>query len=169
MTASIRPWRPEDASALARALNNKKILDNPRDGIPFPYTVPDAESFIRSRLDADPDACFAFAVTVDDAAVGSIGAFRQGNIHRRTAELGYYLAESYWGQGIGTSAVKQICCHVFDTTDIVRIFAEPFADNGASCRVLEKAGFILEGVLRKNAEKNGQMKDMKLYALIKEG
>ena len=109
----------------------------------------------------------AFAVTVDNKAIGSITVFRQENIHKLTAELGYYIAEEYWGKGIMTEAVKQICEYVFNNSDIIRIFAEPFADNTASCRVLEKAGFQLEGVLKSNALKNGKIIDMKMYALIK--
>jgi RimJ/RimL family protein N-acetyltransferase len=84
---------------------------------------------------------FAFAVTADNKVIGSIGVFRQENIHKRTAELGYYIAQEYWGKGIMTEAVKQICEYVFGSSDIIRIYAEPFAHNSASCRVLEKAGF----------------------------
>jgi len=86
----------------------------------------------------------------------------------RTAEVGYYIAEPYWGQGIGTSAVKQLCEYVFQNTDIIRLFAEPFAHNAASCRILEKCGFELEGTLRKNAVKNGVVVDMKMYSILKE-
>lgn len=118
-------------------------------------------------LSADPNDTFAFAVTVDDKAIGSIGVFRQGNIHRLTAELGYYVAEEYWGNGIMTEAVRQICEYVFKNSDIIRIYAEPFAYNEASCRVLEKAGFQFEGVLRSNAIKNNKVLDMKMYSLIK--
>lgn len=81
--------------------------------------------------------------------------------------MGYYIGEPYWGQGFGTSAVKQVCNYIFANTDIIRIFAEPFAYNTTSCRVLEKAGFQLEGILQKNAVKNGQILDMKMYAKIK--
>ena len=167
MNCVIRKWRLEDKAALSRNLNNINILDNLRDGLPFPYTEQDAEDYIRAMLSADPDKCFAFAVTLDDEAIGSIGVFRGENIHSRTAELGYYLGEPYWGHGYATSAVKQACEYVFDHSDIMRIYAEPFARNVASCRVLEKAGFRLEGVLRRNAVKNGKTEDMKMYALLK--
>ncbi len=100
--------------------------------------------------------------------IGSIGIFRQGNIHRQTAELGYYIAEEYWGKGIMTEAVKQICEDVFANSDIIRIYAEPFAYNVASCRVLEKVGFQYEGTLRSNAVKNSKVIDMKMYSLLKE-
>ena len=95
------------------------------------------------------------------------GVFRQENIHRQTAELGYYVAEEYWGRGIMTEAVKQICVYVFCKSNILRIYAEPFAYNAASCRVLEKAGFQYEGTLRNNAVKNGKVIDMKMYSLLK--
>ncbi len=168
MECKIREWQIEDAENLASVINNKKIQDNLRDGIPYPYTVENAKEYITSMLSADKDETYAFAITVDDKAIGSIGVFRCNNIHFRSAEMGYYIAESYWGKGIGTSAVKQTCKYIFDHTNIIRIFAEPFAYNTASCHILEKAGFQCEGILRKNAIKNGVILDMKMYALIKE-
>ena len=167
MEIQIRKWVLTDAKDLAAALSNKKILNNLRDGLPYPYTEKDGRDFISAMLAADEDETFAFAVTVDSKVIGSIGAFRQGNIHRQTAELGYYIAEEYWGKGIMTEAVKQLCDYVFSHTDIIRIFAEPFALNSASCRVLEKAGFQYEGTLRSNAVKNGKVLDMKMYARVK--
>lgn len=167
MLCEIRKWRLSDAKDLALALSNKIVQDNLRDGLPYPYTEEDGKEFIQSMLSADETETFSFAITVRDKAIGSIGVFRQSNIHRRTAELGYYIAEEYWGQGIMTEAVKQVCAYVFENSDILRIFAEPFAHNTASCRVLEKAGFRLEGVLRSNAVKNGKIVDMKLYALVR--
>ena len=168
MEISIRRWRMSDAAALASALNNENVQKNLRDGLPFPYTVKDGEEYINAMLCSDENETFAFAVTDGDRAIGSIGVFRCGNIHRRTAELGYYVAEEYWGRGVMTAAVKLACRHVFENSDIIRIFAEPFAYNAASCRVLEKCGFQLEGVLRSNAVKCGKIIDMKMYSLIKE-
>ena len=168
MICKLRSWHMKDAPALASLLSNPNILRNLRDGIPFPYTQADAADYISSVLSADSHKNFSFAITVDDELVGSIGAFRQENIHYRTAELGYYIAEPHWGEGIGTAAVTQLCDTLFSNTDILRIFAEPFAHNAASCRVLEKAGFSFEGTLRKNAVKNNTVIDMKMYARIKE-
>ncbi len=167
MDCKIRPWTIEDANNLAEALNNKKIQDNLRDGIPYPYRVEDAKDFITAMLNADKDTTYAFAITVDNKAVGSIGVFRKDNIHSKTAELGYYIAEPYWGRGIGTHAVQQVCKYIFENTDIIRIFAEPFAYNLGSCRILEKSGFVCEGTLRSNAVKNGTVIDMKMYSIIK--
>lgn len=168
MNYAIRKWKESDAPSLAKALNNKKILDNLRDGLPFPYTETDALDYIRAMLSADPNDSFAFAVTADDVAIGSIGVFRRDNIHRQTAEIGYYLAEPWWGKGCMTQMVGKACSYVFENSDIIRIFAEPFAYNLPSCRVLEKNGFCFEGILRKNAVKNGQILDMKMYALVRE-
>lgn len=157
-----------DASALAALLNNPHILDNLREGPPYPYTEQDARAYITAMLQADQEQVYAFAITVDGQVVGSIGAFRQENIHCHSAEMGYYLAEPYWRQGLGSSAVAQMCRYLFQQTDIIRIFAEPFADNAASCRILEKNGFVFEGVLRSHAVKNGRVIDMKLYSLLKD-
>ena len=167
MVCNIRKWKLSDAADLATAISNKKIQDNLRDGLPYPYTVQDGVDFISDMLSADENETFAFAITVDNKVVGSIGVFRQGNIHRLTAELGYYIAEEYWGRGIMTEAVRHTCEYVFDKSDIIRIYAEPFAYNIASCRVLEKAGFQYEGTLRNNAVKNGEIIDMKMYSLLK--
>ena len=168
MDINIRTWKMEDAQSLAKALNNKKIHDNLRDGLPFPYTVSDAKDFISAMLEADDNNTFAWAITVDNTAIGSIGVFRKENVHRLTAEMGYYISEEYWGKGIMTEAVKQACNYIFENTDIIRIFADPYASNTGSCRVLEKAGFVYEGTLKKNAVKNGQIADMKMYAIIRD-
>ena len=157
MNCEIRTWRTTDAADLAKSLNNKKIHNNLRDGLPLPYTESDALEYINAMLAAKNGDTFAFAITVDDKAVGSIGVFRQSNIHNRTAEMGYYVAEPFWGKGIATTAVELVC----------RIFAEPFAFNSASCRILEKNGFVFEGVLRQNAVKNGVVVDMNMYSILK--
>lgn len=165
MNFKLRKWRLSDAKDLAAALSNKNILNNLRDGLPYPYTERDAADFIAAMLSADENDTFAYAITTGDQAVGSISAFRQSNIHSRTAELGYYLAEDHWGQGIMTDAIRQFCAVIFETTDILRIYAEPFAYNIGSCRALEKAGFSYEGTMKCNAVKNGKVLDMRLYAL----
>lgn len=167
MNCRIRKWELADAKDLAAALSNTKIQDNLRDGLPYPYTEQDGIDYISAMLSADENDTFAFAITVEEKVIGSIGVFRQDNIHRQTAEVGYYIAEEYWGKGIMTDAIKQICKYVFEKSDIIRIYAEPFAYNMASCRALEKAGFQYEGTLRKNAVKNGKVIDMKMYSLLR--
>ena len=149
-------------------MNNKKIHDNLRADLPLPYTEEDARSYIQFVLNAPKDSAYYWSIVCDGKVIGSIGLLRKENIHRLTAELGYYIAEPYWGKGIMTGAVKEACAWVFANTDIMRIFAEPFAHNAASCRVLEKAGFSLEGIMRSNAIKDGEVIDMKLYALLRD-
>lgn len=123
MSYKIKKWEMSDAKDLAIALSNKKIQDNLRDGLPYPYTEQDGVDYISAILSADENETFAFAITVDSKVVGSISVFCQRNIHRHTAELGYYIAEEYWGRGIMTDAVKQICEYVFSKSDIIRIYA----------------------------------------------
>ena len=113
----------EDAAELAATLNNKNIQDNLRDGLPYPYTEDDAKFYINEMLKADKNSVFAFAITADHKVVGSIGVFRKDNIHSRTAEMGYYIAESFWGKGLGTCAIKQTCS-MFLVTLISSVFLQ---------------------------------------------
>ena len=157
----------EDASILANMLNNKNVLDNLNDGIPFPYTLSDAKDFIASLNDLDSNKVFIWAITANGVVVGGISIFRRENVRRLTAELGYYLAEEHWGKGIMVQAIHQACQYVFQNTDIVRIFAEPFCTNHASHRVLEKSGFTCESILKMGAIKNNCVLDTKCYVLLK--
>lgn len=97
MIVKIRKWELSDAKDLALALSNKKIQDNLRDGVPYPYTEQDGKDYISTMLSANENKTFAFAITVDNKVIGNIGTFRQENVHKLTAELGYYIAEKYWG------------------------------------------------------------------------
>lgn len=162
----IRTWHESDAGALMLALNDARVLDDLRDGLPSPYTASDAREFISAML-TNGELAYSFAIADGDKCAGAITVTRGVNIHRFTGELGYYVLPEYWGRGLATNAVREICDHVFAHTDIIRIYAEPFADNAASCRVLEKAGFTFEGTLRANAVKNGKVRDMRMYALIR--
>lgn len=169
MGVKLRKWQLSDAKSLSELLNNRKIFDNLRDGLPFPYTEDDARFYINEMLNSDTNSVFVFAIEYDGQVVGNIGVFRQGNIHFKTAEIGYYIGEEFWNKGIATEAVRKTCDFVFNYSDIIRIYAKPFARNVASCKVLEKAGFLCEGTLRANAVKNGVVEDMKMYSIIKSG
>ena len=165
---SIRAWAPEDAADLAAAISNPNVQKYLRDGLPYPYTEQDAREFIAAMRSAGEAEDFAFAIAADGKAVGSISLSRGSNRKRQTAELGYYLAEPYWGRGLATEAVRQICRYAFDHSDILRIYAEVFESNAASCRVLEKAGFKLEGRLRCGVVKSDRALNTKLYAPVRE-
>ena len=129
MGIKIREWRLEDKKGLSENLSNTRVMDNLRDGLPYPYTEKDAEDYITAMMNADRNSSWSFAITLDDQVIGNIGVYRCENIHSLTAEMGYYIGEPYWGKGYMTEAVRQTCEYVFENSDIVRIFAEPFADN----------------------------------------
>lgn len=166
MNFTLREWRREDASDVAKYANNEKIAQYLRDAFPHPYTQENAREFIESCLNGDASEMFR-AIEVDGHAAGSIALLRGSDVYRRNAELGYWLAEDCWGRGIMTEAVRQLCREGFDAWDIERIWAEPFAHNAASRRVLEKAGFILEGVQRRSVFKWGKVHDSCMYALLR--
>ena len=166
MEFSLRPWRLNDRASMARFANNPKIAGNLRDVFPWPYGEEDAEAFIYSCLTADEGQALFRAIEVDGQAVGSVALTRGVDVYRRSAELGYWLAEEYWGHGIMPQAVKQLCREGFARWDILRIYAEPYAENASSRRVLEKAGFTLEGVMRQGGYINGRLQDYCMYALL---
>lgn len=166
LCVSIRPWQIVDAEDMSMILNNKKVQDNLSNGYPFPYAIADAEKFLNTICKKETDDAFRFAIVISEKVVGGITVLRQTNIHHRTGELGYYVSEEYWNKGICTIAVHLICQYVFENSDIIRIFAESFVRNISSCRVLEKAGFICEGILQSNVVKNDEIIDTKLYAIV---
>ncbi|OPY21491.1 MAG: ribosomal-protein-L7/L12-serine acetyltransferase [Methanomethylovorans sp. PtaU1.Bin093] len=164
---TLRPWEEEDAERLAFIANNKKIVDNLRDGFPYPYSIDDARKFIHLVKHSE-GISKAFAIVIDGFVAGSIAVYFKENVHHKNAELGYYLAEEYWGKGIMTKVVRCMTQYLFENFDIIRIYAQPFARNTASRRVLEKAGFRLEAVLKSNIIKNDVVQDGCIYAVLKD-
>jgi [ribosomal protein S5]-alanine N-acetyltransferase len=161
----IRPLSLQDAEPIQRYANNRKIWLNLRDIFPHPYTLENAQAFIGFASKEDPMT--NFVITKDSEAIGCIGLRFGNDVHRKTAELGYWLGEPFWGQGIMTEAVREFTRWTFETFDLQRIFAEPFATNSASIRVLEKAGFICEGRMRASVFKDGKILDSFIYALLR--
>jgi RimJ/RimL family protein N-acetyltransferase len=160
----LRLWQPGDLPALLKYANNRNVSANLRDGFAFPYTTQNAQAFLTAVSRQDPLSFYAIATP--DEAIGGIGVSLNTDVHRLTAELGYWLAEPYWGQGIATEAVLKFCDDAFERFGLLRIYAEPYASNSASCRVLQKAGFSLEGRLRKSVIKDGKILDQLLYAKL---
>jgi RimJ/RimL family protein N-acetyltransferase len=161
-TCTLRSWRADDAPSLAMHANNRKIWINLRDRFPYPYTKADAQAFIRAARRMDPECHFAIAV--QGRAVGGIGFCLQTDIDRVSAEIGYWLGEALWGRGIATEALAAVTRYAIAHHGLTRVFALPFAHNTASCRVLEKNGYALEGRLRRSAIKDGQIVDQLQYA-----
>ena len=164
----LREWRREDAADVARYADSEKIARNLRDVFPHPYALADAQGFLDICIAGDPETSLFRAIEIDGRAAGSIALCRGSDVYQKTADLGYWLAEDYWGRGIMTQAVRQLCREGFSRWDIQRIHAEPFAHNAGSRRVLEKAGFSLEGVMRRGVFKRGQVCDFCMYALLRE-
>ncbi len=160
----IRDWQVEDAPSIARYANNRKIWLNLRDLFPHPYNLEDAESFVERVTKVNPKTVFAIATK--DEAIGSIGLMPGEDVHRFTAEMGYWLAEPFWGKGIMTEAVRMITEFAIHDLKLKRVFAEPYTINTASARVLEKAGYTYEGVLRSNVFKDGKVLDQFVYSCV---
>jgi RimJ/RimL family protein N-acetyltransferase len=140
---------------------------NLRDRFPHPYTKADGQAFIRASRQMRPETFFAIAV--DGDAVGGIGFVMQSDVDRMSAEVGYWLGEAVWGRGITTEALVAVTRLAVEQHGLTRLFALPFAYNTASCRVLEKAGYVLEARLRRSAIKDGVIVDQFQYAYIAEG
>lgn len=163
MDFTLRKWSKEDLSSLVKHANNYNIAKNLTNLFPHPYTKADGEAFIEKVTGMN--APLILAIDINGEAVGGIGLHPQSDIHIKNAELGYWLAESYWGKGIVTKAIEQIAIKGFNELDINRIFARPFGTNIGSQRVLEKAGFKLEGKFDKTIFKNGEYVDELIYAV----
>jgi RimJ/RimL family protein N-acetyltransferase len=106
------------------------------------------------------------AIEYGGEAVGGIGFTLGSDVERHSAEVGYWLGEGFWGRGIATAALHEATRWAIATFNLFRVFAVPFSDNLGSIRVLEKAGFVREGVMRCAAVKDGQIKDQALYAFV---
>ncbi len=168
MKFELRDWKVGDGESIVKYANNASLARNLRDSFPHPYTLDDAHYFIDQCIHRDKSKQLIKAIVIDGEAVGSVGLYVQEDVSRQSALLGTWLGEPFWGKGIMTQAIKRIAQEGFEVLDIVRIYARPFADNVASRRSLEKAGFVLEGISKKGVYKNGIVKDGTVYALVKE-
>jgi RimJ/RimL family protein N-acetyltransferase len=162
----VRSWEEVDIPSLAAHANNRKIWRNLSDRFPYPYTLDDARAWVRLQQSAG-EGSTNFAIVFEGRAVGGVGIARGELEHRRSAELGYWLGETYWGRGIATAAARTVADWAFELPDLARLEARVFAWNEASCRVLEKAGFQREACMRHWAFKDGQLVDTFLYARIR--
>lgn len=153
-------------NSLVQHANNYNIAKWLTNQFPYPCTENDAKDFIEAVTKDNPTK--VFAIEIDGEVVGSIGIFPQSDIHEKNAEIGYWLSEKYWGNGIITKAILEIVDYGFKTFDIVRIYARPFSTNKGSQRALEKSGFILEAKFKKALYKNGEYMDELIYSKLKQ-
>lgn len=162
----VRSWHPNDVESVARYADNRKIWLNLRDRFPHPYTKADAQNWIERALSLRPET--SFAIDVAEEAVGSVGFELRTDVERYSAEVGYWLGEKFWGRGICTAALKGATPYVLEIYHLNRIFAVPFSGNLASIRVLEKAGYHRECLMKRSAFKDGRFVDQVLYAYVLE-
>jgi RimJ/RimL family protein N-acetyltransferase len=165
-TCTVRSWEWRDREAIVRHANNRNVSINLRDRFPYPYTITDARNWLDVVVGRKPET--NFAIDVAGEAVGGIGFDLQPDVGHRSAEIGYWLGEQFWGRGIATEALIGVTDHAFANYDLCRLYAHVFDWNGASARVLEKAGYAFEGRLRKSATKDGKTIDQLMYAMIRE-
>ncbi len=163
---ALRPWEMEDLPVLVPLANNPKIAANLTDLYPHPYTREDGIAFIKMTKNMQDGVIFC--VTVDRQIAGSIGIHQQNDIMRRNAEMGYWIAEPFWGKGVCTVAVKLMVSHGFRHFDIDRIYARPFGRNIASQKVLMNAGFKFEARFHQNIIKNGVKEDELFFGIRRE-
>lgn len=160
----LREWQPDDAPAIVKYADNRKIWLNLPDRFPHPYTMQDADWWI-GHANEKPGT--NFAIMNQKEAIGGIGLVLQEDIYLRSAEIGYWLGEPFWGQGIATGALGAMVKYSFSTFDLVRLHTIVFEWNPASMRVLEKNGFQREGRMVKSVTKDGRTIDSFLFALTK--
>jgi RimJ/RimL family protein N-acetyltransferase len=161
----IRPWQWKDKEALIQYANNRKIWINLRDRFPNPYTETDAENWLKMITSKKPVT--EFAIEADGKAIGGIGFIPNDDVNRLQAEIGYWLAEEYWGRGIATASLKALTEYAFREFKFIRLYANVFEWNPASSRVLEKAGYTFEARLKKSVIKDGKIIDQLIYANVK--
>ncbi|MCP1224061.1 GNAT family N-acetyltransferase [Sebaldella sp. S0638] len=162
----LKKWSYDYTGGLAQFANNKNIADNLLNIFPHPYTEENARQFIEFCLNTSEDEQINRAILYDNMVVGSISLTLGKDAYAKSAEIGYWLSEEYWGRGIISEAVKEICKIGFEVHGLARIYGNVFSYNKSSCKVLEKCGFELEGTLRKSIFKNGEFFDSYKYSLI---
>ncbi|MCO5950674.1 GNAT family N-acetyltransferase [Mucilaginibacter flavidus] len=163
---TLREWRAGDVAALQRNADNSKIYNCLLDVFPHPYTMENAADWVSMMMTQDP--LLVFVIDIAGELAGVVGITMRNDVYRKAPLIGYWLGEAYWGCGIMTQAVKLVVDYAFANLDITRLQAGIFSTNPASMRVLEKAGFIKEGIARKAIVKNGIVLDEHCYGLVKE-
>jgi ribosomal-protein-alanine N-acetyltransferase len=161
-SCTLRPYAIDDDEAVVRHANDRALWLQMRDRFPHPYTLDDARAWILMNMSGP--RIEHWAIAVDGALVGGIGIVPGVDVHRRSAELGYWLGASARGRGLATEAVRAFTPFACERFDLVRLHALVFETNPASMRVLEKSGYEREGVQRRGIFKDGRVLDAVVYA-----
>jgi len=164
-TFCLRGWQLTDEEALVKYANNPRVSANLFDTFPYPYTVDDARQWLNSQQGIEKPTFFA--IEIDGEAVGGIGIAIKADVYRRSANIGYWLGEPFWGKSLMTEVVSLMVDYAFKNFDLARLQAGVYSSNPASMRVLEKVGFVKEGVAQKAIFKRGEMLDEHIYAMVK--
>ena len=162
----IREFQESDIPKLAAYANNVNISNNLSDRFPNPFTIQDAKNLYSRAKAMNPTGYLA--IEFNEQYAGNIGLTKELGMYSKRAEIGYFVAKPFWNKGIATKAVSLIVKYGFEKFDIVRIHTGIFSYNKASQRVLEKCGFIKEGVFQKAIFKNGILYDEVRYAILKD-
>lgn len=165
MDFKLRPWSKEDLPTVVKYANNPKVANNLTDAFPHPYSEKDGEFFLELIKKKDD---LILCIEVNNEFAGSVGIHPKKDIYRRNAEIGYWLAEPYWGQGIMSKVIPEMVSKAFDQFDIERIYAPVFGRNKASQRVLQKCGFVIEAEFQNTVYKNGKFEDEVVLAIRRE-
>lgn len=161
----LRNFLYGDAISLARHGNNKQIAEYLRDSFPHPYTIEHARTWVQYVKEHEAET--RFAITYRDEAIGEIGFVSQLDVHRFSAEIGYWLSQEHWGKGVMSKAVKEVSHYAFEQCGVIRLFADVVEHNKGSCILLEKCGYKVEGVLNKNIYKAGKFYNQYVYGLLR--
>ena len=161
----LRKFRKSDVDHLVKHANNYNVSKYLTSEFPYPYYKEDAESFIEYVSNDNPTK--VFAIEIEGEVAGSIAVTPQIEPNNEDGELGYWLAEKYWNNGIATSAIRKMVDYGFETFDIRKIYATPFIENKASQRVLIKSGFKLESDSKVTIVKNNEEYDVFVFYKIK--
>ena len=163
----VREWEEADAEAVVRPANDRRVWLGLRDAFPHPYGIEDGKRFIAKARAMTPRTFFA--IEVEGRVAGGIGYTLHSDVERIGAEVGYWLGQEFWGRGIATTALRLLTAHAFRAhPELQRLWAVPYATNAASARVLEKAGYVREGTLRRSAIKDGRVLDQWMYAIVRD-
>ncbi|MBO9664650.1 GNAT family protein [Dokdonella sp.] len=162
--AVLRPWRLDDLDSLVASANDASVSRSLRDRFPYPYTGDDGRAWLTRAVD---ESDRAWALEIDGSAVGGVSLHPGVDVHRHSAELGYWLAQRHWGHGIMTAVIRAFAPRAMDAFRLYRLYATVYETNPASARVLEKAGFAREGVQKSAVVKRGELLDLYVYALVR--
>ncbi|MEO6520885.1 MAG: GNAT family protein [Mucilaginibacter sp.] len=161
----LREWKLSDEASLIKHASNPNVSRFLADRFPYPYTTDDAKGWLDYQT--QKTVIDNLVIDIDGELVGGIGIDCRQDIFRKTALIGYWLGEPFWGRGIMAEAVKLMVEYAFEKFDLVRIQAGVFDGNPASMRVLEKAAFIKECISKNALFKHNKIYDEHVFVMIK--